>query len=140
MRTLLFAVASALLALVASPTDASADRWHHGHHRHHHHHGGWGPRVSIGVGPGWWWPGVYVGAPYRPYRPYYAYGPYPAPYPYWAPPARVVVEDPDPPVYVERGDDAPSESYWYYCESRRAYYPKVETCPERWIPVPANDR
>ena len=30
----------------------------------------------------------------------------------------------------------PSQSYWYYCSSARAYYPTVPTCPEEWIKVP----
>lgn len=30
----------------------------------------------------------------------------------------------------------PSQSYWYYCSSARAYYPTVSTCPEDWIRVP----
>src|SRR4029453_12979533 len=29
-----------------------------------------------------------------------------------------------------------SESYWYYCPSSRAYYPKVPSCSEAWIKVP----
>jgi hypothetical protein len=30
----------------------------------------------------------------------------------------------------------PSESYWYYCPSARAYYPTAPACPEPWIRVP----
>jgi len=30
----------------------------------------------------------------------------------------------------------PSQSYWYYCSSARAYYPTVPACPEPWIKVP----
>ena len=30
----------------------------------------------------------------------------------------------------------PSQSYWYYCSSARAYYPTAPTCPEPWIKVP----
>jgi len=30
----------------------------------------------------------------------------------------------------------PSQSYWYYCPSARAYYPTAPTCPEEWIKVP----
>jgi hypothetical protein len=37
-----------------------------------------------------------------------------------------------PPVYV------PSDGYWYYCQSAGAYYPVAPSCPEPWIPVPAN--
>jgi hypothetical protein len=28
-------------------------------------------------------------------------------------------------------------SYWYYCPSDQAYYPSVASCPEPWVPVPA---
>ena len=27
--------------------------------------------------------------------------------------------------------------YWYYCPSYGAYYPYVPSCPEPWVPVPA---
>jgi len=27
--------------------------------------------------------------------------------------------------------------YWYYCRSYGAYYPSVPSCPEPWVPVPA---
>jgi hypothetical protein len=27
--------------------------------------------------------------------------------------------------------------FWYYCQSARAYYPTVQTCPEAWVKVPA---
>ena len=30
----------------------------------------------------------------------------------------------------------PSQSYWYYCSSARAYYPTAAKCPEPWIKVP----
>jgi hypothetical protein len=36
------------------------------------------------------------------------------------------------PVY-----SAPAPSYWYYCQSAGAYYPDVPSCPEAWVPVPA---
>jgi hypothetical protein len=79
----------------------------------------------------WWW-----GYPYWSYPAYgygWGYGPsyyYSAPYPYRAYP------DEDQ-VYVERGDGArASDGYWYYCESRRGYYPRIAECPEEWIKVP----
>jgi hypothetical protein len=31
----------------------------------------------------------------------------------------------------------PEPSYWYYCQSYGAYYPDVPSCPEPWVPVPA---
>jgi hypothetical protein len=36
------------------------------------------------------------------------------------------------PVYA-----APTPTYWYFCRSAGAYYPYVPTCPEPWVPVPA---
>jgi hypothetical protein len=27
--------------------------------------------------------------------------------------------------------------YWYYCRSYGTYYPSVPSCPEPWVPVPA---
>jgi hypothetical protein len=42
-----------------------------------------------------------------------------------------------PPVYVERSDaPAPAQSYWYYCEASRGYYPYVKECPGGWKAVP----
>ena len=91
------------------------------------HHGGWhgGPRVFVGVGPGYWG---------------YPYWYYPPPYYVYAPP--VVVQE-QPPVYVQQpaapAAAAPSASapaYWYYCPSAREYYPRVQTCPEEWVKVP----
>jgi hypothetical protein len=82
--------------------------------------------VYFGVSP-WWWGGYpYWGYPYYGSYGYYGYG-YPAysyAYPYPA-------EDQ---VYVERGSEG--RGYWYYCESKRGYYPDVPECPEDWIKVP----
>lgn len=97
-----------LLALTVAPSYA----WHHGH-------GG----VFIGVGPGYWW-----GPPY----PYWWYPP-----PYYYPPPAVVVEE--PPVYVQPPPaPPPAPTFWYYCSSVKGYYPKVQTCPEAWVKVPAS--
>ena len=44
------------------------------------------------------------------------------------------------PVYVERGDETQSAS-WYYCADARGYYPDVPQCPSGWlrvIPGPAS--
>jgi hypothetical protein len=115
--------------LVASATPSAA------------RHGGWHHRPHVHAGPGWW------GPPYRYYhpRPYYIY----------SPPPTVIVEQ--PPTYVQQpaappapppppppappAPRAPSaqQTYWYYCESARAYYPNVPTCPEPWIKVPPRE-
>jgi hypothetical protein len=57
----------------------------------------------------WWGPPVYAA-------------------PAYAPP--VVVQQ-APPVY----SPSPAQSYWYYCEGARAYYPYVQQCPGGWLQV-----
>ena len=52
--------------------------------------------------------------------------------PWWAYPAPVSPVVVEPPVYVQK-----SPAYWYYCPSLQAYYPYVASCPEPWVPVPA---
>jgi hypothetical protein len=105
---LTLAIAASVLLLGAGVDQAWA--------RHHWHHG----HFSIGFGP------AYYPYPYYPY-PYYPY--YPAPV--YTPPAVIIQE---PPTYVEQ-PPAPAASYWYYCQSSRAYYPSVATCPEAWLRV-----
>jgi hypothetical protein len=122
-----------LLLLVAAPALA----WeHHGWHYHHYYP----PRVVVGFGFGPWW-----GPPYAPW------GYYPPPYVgAYAPPVVVTQPAPAPPVYVERNDAPPADvsepptpgpedagAYWYYCPGSLGYYPKVATCPEQWVKVPA---
>jgi hypothetical protein len=88
--------------------------------------------VVIGVGP-WWGPRFYpyYASPYPYYWPYY--------YPYYAYPGPVVVREPT--VYVQQSapvEPAPApepSAYWYYCQSAKAYYPNVPSCPEAWIKV-----
>jgi len=68
-----------------------------------------------------------------PYSYAYPYWYYAAPsYPYPAP-----LQDPSS-VYIERqpAPAAPTQTYWYYCPSAKAYYPTVRKCPEAWIKVP----
>jgi len=36
----------------------------------------------------------------------------------------------------EDPEASPPQSFWYYCQSRGGYYPKVRTCPEQWVKVP----
>jgi len=85
------------------------------------HPGGHPSHGSPGHGPshhGHFHPHVWIGSPLW-WDPFWPYPP--------APP--VVVE---PPAYVQQ-----APAYWYYCASLRAYYPYVTTCPEAWVPVPA---
>ena len=65
------------------------------------------------IGPTFWW------GPWWWYPPAYA------------PPPQVIVQP--APVIVEQ---APVESFWYYCPSAKAYYPTAPSCPEAWIKVP----
>jgi len=148
---------AAALCLGAAP--ALADGRGHGgrgrgHDHGHHHDRGRRPGVVFGinVGPSYWpapvrsWRGpryyrAYPSYPY--YSSYYDYGYYAAPPVIYAP-RPVIIEQPAP-VYIERdpGETAaapPAEAYWYYCPSRRAYYPTVPSCPEPWLKVAPQER
>lgn len=86
----------------------------HGHgHRFHHHgfRGGFVVGTGLYLGP-YWYPSYY------PYYPYYPYEP-----------VSVVTE---PQTYIEQ---TPAQSYWYYCEEAKAYYPYVQQCPGGWLTV-----
>jgi len=98
----------ALVLLVAGVQPALA--WRHG--------------VFVGVGPLWY-----------PWHPWYAY-PYPYPYPYAYPAPPVVIERPEPQVYVQsQPAQPPAQNYWYYCEDPKGYYPYVSQCPRGWMQV-----
>jgi hypothetical protein len=100
-------------------------------HRHwsgrHHHHGHWRPHLSWGLYfgvPLFWGPAYYWGWPH-----YYDY-------------PRVIYHEVErlpegeiaPSTEVKREPGAPSQGplYMNYCESAKAYYPKVASCPEGW--------
>jgi hypothetical protein len=79
---------------------------------------------------------VFIGPAFYPYY-------YPPPYYYYPPAvyapvytAPVVVE---PPTYIQQSPPSaqavPAQSYWYYCEISRAYYPYVQQCPGGWLTV-----
>jgi hypothetical protein len=81
---------------------------------------------------------VQFGFVFGPPAPAYYYPPYPR---YYYPPAAPVYYQPAvavpaaPPVYIERGNAAPSaapQDHWYYCPDARAYYPYVKECPGGW--------
>jgi hypothetical protein len=104
--------------------------WRGGHYGHSHWHGWglWGVPVLWGAAVyGWGWPYYgYYGYPY-----YYDYYPvYPA---YPAAPVNPSGEL-GPPAEVVPGPGAPTQGplYMNYCESAKAYYPKVTSCPEGW--------
>ena len=108
MKKLLFGLALAAAGVLGA---GSAMAWHHG------------PRVSLGFTFGPYW------------GPYWGPAWYPAPVYY--PPAVVVASPPAPVQYVERNEQQPLQSgYWYYCETSRGYYPYVKDCPSGWKAVP----
>jgi len=102
MKSLKFLLIPALLFGMAASDPAWADRGHH-HGGHFHGHARFG---------------VFVGAPLVAAPLFYPW--YSSPYPYYAPP---------PAVYVEQGDPA---GYWYHCSNPPGYYPYVKECPAGW--------
>ena len=101
---------------------------HHGGHFHGHRH--WhGPRIglSIGVPLAFGWGYGYYGDPW-----------------FYGPPVvyreREVIREVEPPMAepasteIPRGEGAPAQGplYMNYCESAKAYFPKVQRCPEGW--------
>ena len=99
----------------------------HGYGYGHGHGHGYGRGVGIGLGFGLGVGALYYG-PWG-YAPYY----YP-PAVYAAPPVYV-----DPPVYIQREQAppqaAPQQSNWFYCASKRTYYPYTPDCAEGWQQV-----
>ncbi|HEX7629862.1 MAG TPA: hypothetical protein VF431_05945, partial [Candidatus Methylomirabilis sp.] len=78
-----------------------------------------GTQVFIGSGLGWWgWWGP---------------GWWGSPYPYYSAPS--VVLQSAPTEYIQQAPEAPPQSYWYYCQNARAYYPYVKDCPGGWMQV-----
>jgi hypothetical protein len=103
--------------------------------------GHWGGYRSHWYGPRF---GLYIGAPLLWSAWYWGGYPYGYPYGYYYP--RTVIY-PDYPAYPEgvmepapsteispRLEGAPRQGplYMNYCESARAYFPKVTSCPEGW--------
>jgi hypothetical protein len=121
----------------------SGGHWSGGGHSGGHWNGGhrnfgyYGGRFYGGYYPywGWAWPLAWSAA-YWPYYGYDYYYPrayverYPAPYP------DGVME---PSAEAPRSEGAPTQgpAYRNYCESAKAYYPKVASCAEGWKFIPA---
>ena len=139
MRTLLVAtVAAAGLAVTA---DVQADRvggrgWSGGHGGHWGGHW-YGPRVGLYIGAPILWSPWYWGYPYDYYYPrtviYREVERYPASYP------DGYLESAPSSTEVPRTEGAPTRApaYMNYCESAKAYFPKVTSCPEGWRFEPA---
>ena len=94
----------------------------HHYHGHRHWHGGWG--FYFGV-PLLWGPAYYWGWP--------AYYDYPRTIIYHGV-ERFPEGEIAPSTEVKREPGAPAQGplYMNYCESAKAYYPKVTSCPEGW--------
>jgi hypothetical protein len=60
--------------------------------------------------------------------------PYPDPY---TPPVVVINQQPPAAAPQASPQTQPTVPLWYYCDSAKAYYPYVPSCPEAWRPVPA---
>jgi len=93
--------------------------------------------LVCGVVPAYaWWRGpVWIGPPYWGYAPPVIVEPSPPAVVVQPSPPPVVVQPPAPQVYVQPDDRAAHESYYYYCESAKAYYPYVKECPQGWTRV-----
>lgn len=121
-------LASLILPMgIFSVVPAHADRDHRFRHFRHFDHDGYWFHGNHGGVIGWWWiagPGLWYWYP-RPFLPY-GYPPY---YDY----------DPNPPIVIAppAQEAPPQQSYWYYCDSSKAYYPYVRSCPGGWRKVPA---
>ena len=114
---------------------------HYGHGGHGHYYGGY--YGSYYWGWGWAW-GIPFYAAYWGYPYYWGYPAYYS-YPYYSYPYYGYPYDGAAPAYQERpvypdttqvpqGQGAPRNGplYLNYCESAKAYYPKVDSCPEGW--------
>lgn len=132
IKTLLVAAVAA--AGLGATLDVQAQEKHgwRGHGRHWHGHHWHGPRVGFYIGAPLLWGSYYWGDPW-----------------YWHGPRTVyreVIREPEI-VEVERverveREPAPAPSaeevpakgplYMNYCESAKAYFPKVTRCPEGW--------
>ena len=130
IKTLLVAAIAAAGLGTAIDVQAQKHGWRGGHHRHghgHRHH--W-------FGPSF---GFYLGAPlllgsYYWGDPGYWHGPRTVYREVIREPEVVEVERDAPAAPAPRGEAAPSQGplYMNYCESSKAYFPKVTACPEGW--------
>lgn len=108
--------------------------WRGGHWSGGHWYGGryWYPRVGFYFGAPLLWSAWYWGWPYDYYYPRTVVYDrvierYPADYP-----DGVMEPAPSTEVAPSRGAPTQGPLYMNYCESSKAYYPKVTSCPEGW--------
>ena len=106
--------------------------WGGGHFGHSHF---FGPRFSFFVGAPVFWPGYYWGYPYY-YDWYYPRAVYVEPA-YRAYPASTPEDAATTVVPSAPGAPQQAPAYLNYCESAKAYYPKVTSCPEGWKFLPS---
>ncbi len=109
------------------------------------HWGGWSFYLGVPLYAGWGWP-------YYSYYPYYGgyygyYGYYGYPYYYGDTvvyrevervPGQPQYESPAETTVIPQGGSAPARgpTYMNYCESAKAFFPKVTQCPEGWKFIP----
>ena len=158
IQSLVVAAVAAAGVAMAADAQAATHSWGGGRVAYgggHHWSGGshWGGSHWGGShwgGSHWYGPrfGLYVGAPWL-FAPWYGYG---YPYDYYYPRTTVIYRDVDPypaaypeaypegymappsTEYAPPAQGAPQQApaYRNYCESAKAYFPKVTTCPEGW--------
>jgi hypothetical protein len=127
-------------------TGAGSGHWSGGGHWSgnwggRHWGGRWyGPRVGLYVGAPLFWAPWYLGYPYDYYYPrtviYREIERYPGSYPdypegYMEPAPTTEIAPP------REGAPAQAPTYMNFCESAKAYFPKVTTCPEGWKFLPS---
>jgi hypothetical protein len=107
-------------------------RWHGNRGGHWHGHRGWYPSFGFYYGLPLFW-GAAWGWPY-----YYDHWNYPGERVIYRErevfPEGAIAPMPGPSTEVPRAEGAPTRGplYMNYCESAKAYFPKVTTCPEGW--------
>ena len=113
MKKVIGVMLAAMALLLGSALPGHAWRGHGGHHGYGHYGSGYGYHGYGQYG-------------YRTYG-YRTYG-YRYPYRYYQ---YVAPKDSpqQPTVYVQQ------QTYWYYCETAKAYYPYVQQCPSGWVRV-----
>ncbi|HEY2627692.1 MAG TPA: hypothetical protein VGI57_01130 [Usitatibacter sp.] len=121
--------------------------YHGGGYGHGGHYHGYYPYHATAVGfyfgAPWVWGPWYWGG--YPYDGYYGYGGY-APYSDYPPPAAPagypegVMQGPETTEVDPNAPGAPTQApaYMNYCVSAKAYFPKVNSCPEGWKFVPTH--